>query len=305
MTQGSWKKLFIIATVLLVLSLTLGISLLYQLNNAEVQTNDTDAQMNAIKLEMDSLKAEENRMLSNYANMRRQINMRLGIGQDSQCFITPDDPKISAIVQEITGGYSEEEFWKDYIRLFQWIMVNIKYSLDSPIPLLPESINETLDWGKDFWRTPAETIRDRTGDCEDMAVLLTSMLLNYNQRRFPTWVVGVKDPDPKPKAHVAVAIPLQNNQLAIFDTAGHYFTPFHDLGGFGSQEFPLAIEHWIKHLGEVTPDAQVYVAFSEDFYQEFSSNEEFIDWASNLSTKSVTLPQKAVPLEQFEQLTPR
>ena len=245
MTQSLWKKLFIIATVLLVLSLTLGISLLYQLNNTEIQTNDTGAQMNAIKLEMDNLKAEENRMLSNYANMRRQINMRLGIGQDSQRFITPDDPKISAIVQEITGGYSEEELWKDYTRLFQWTMVNIKYSLDSPIPLLPESINETLDWGKDFWRTPAETIRDKTGDCEDMAVLLASMLLNYNQRRFPTWVVGVRDLDPKPKAHIAVAIPLQNNQLAIFDTAGHYFTPFSDLGGFGSQDFPLAIEHWI------------------------------------------------------------
>lgn len=297
MTQGSWKKLSIMVTVLLLISLTFSISLWYQLNNAEIQTNNSSAQMNAISLEIESLKAKENQILSNYAGMRSQINTRLGIGPDSQRYITPDDPKISAIVQGVTGGYSEEEFWKDYTRLFQWVMANIKYSLDSPFPLLPESIDETFDWGEDFWRMPAETIRDKTGDCEDMATLLASMLLNYNQRRFPIWVVGVRDFNANPQAHIAVAIPLQNNQLAIFDTAGRYFTSFSNLGGFGSQDFPLALQHWINHLEAVTPDAQVYVAFSEDFYQEFSSNEEFTDWAGKLFLKDVTLPQKAVILD--------
>jgi len=304
MTQGPWKKLSIIVSVLLVASLAFSISLFFQLNNSEIQTNDTSTEVDNTGLELDNLKAEDARLLTNYANIRRQINLRLGLGEDCQRFITPDDPAVTAIVQETTDGFSEEKFWKDYIKLFHWVMTNIQYSLDSPIPLLPESVNETLDWGKDFWRTPAETIRDKTGDCEDTAALLTSLLLSYNQRRFPTWVVGVKTPNPDPQAHVAVAIPLQNNQLAIFDTAGHYFTPFSDLGGFGSQDFPSAIIHWVTHLDKVTPDAQVYMVFSEDLYQEFSSSEEFVAWARIFSAKSALLPYMEFTLGHYELFMP-
>jgi len=280
--QGLWKKLFIAVTVLLVISLILGGSLWYQLNTTKIQLSDITAQLNAVQPGMDSLKAERDRVVEGYANLREQINLRLGIGQDSRSFITPDDPKISAMVQEITGGYSEEELWKDYARLFRWIMGNIKYSLDSPTPLLPESVEGTLEWGKDFWRTPVETIRDGTGDCEDISVLLASMLLNYNERRFPVCVVGIKTTGSKPRAHVAVAILSENNQLSIFDVVGRYYTPFSAVGGFGSQDVPLALDHWLNHIKKEMPGAQIYVLFSENFYQEFSGNQEFIDWASKV-----------------------
>jgi len=280
--QSLWKKLFIAVTVLLVISFALDASLWHQLNATKSQLNDITAQLNAVQPGMDSLKAERDRVVSGYDNLREQINLRLGIGQDSRSFITPDDPKISAMVQEITGGYSEEELWKDYARLFQWTMKNIKYSLDSPVPLLPESVEGTLEWGKDFWRTPVETIRDGTGDCEDISVLLASMLLNYNERRFPVCVVGVKTTGSKPRAHVAVAILSENNQLSIFDIVGRYYTPFSTIGGFGSQDVRLAVDHWLNHLKEEMPGAQIYVVFSENFYQEFSGNQEFIDWASKV-----------------------
>lgn len=280
--QSLWKKLFIAVTVLLVISFALDASLWHQLNATKSQLNDTIVQLHAIKPDMDSLKAERDRILSSYANLREQINLRLGTGQERQSFITPDDPEISAKVQEITGGYSEEEIWKDYARLFRWTMGNIKYSLDSPIPLLPESVEGTLEWGEDFWRTPVETIRDGTGDCEDIALLLTSMLLNYNQRKYPVWIVGIKTTGSQPRAHIAVAIPSENNQLTIFDIPGCYYTPFHDVGGFGSQDVPLAVDHWLNHLEEEMLGAQIYVAFSENFYKEFSGNEEFIDWVSKV-----------------------
>ena len=119
-------------------------SLWYQLNATKIQLNDTiaqlnetTAQLNAIKPGAERLIAERDLILSSYTSLRKQINLRLGSGQDGQHFITPDEPEISAIVQEITRGYCEENLWKDYTRLFQWTMVNIKYSLDSPIPLLP------------------------------------------------------------------------------------------------------------------------------------------------------------------------
>lgn len=280
--QGLWKNLFIAVTVLLVISFALDASLWQQLNATKSQLNDTIAQLNAVKPTMDSLKAERDQVVEGYANLREQINLRAGIEQDSRSFITPDDPEISAKVLEITGGYSEEKLWKDYARLFQWTMKNIKYSLDSPVPILPESVDGTLEWGKDFWRTPVETIRDGTGDCEDIALLLTSMLLNYNQRRYPAWIVGVKTTGAQPKAHMAVAIPSKNNQLSFFDIPGRYYTPFSTVGGFGSQDVPLAVDHWLSHLEKEMLGAQIYVIFSENFYQEFSGNQEFIDWASML-----------------------
>ena len=277
MTQSLLKKLFIAVSVLLVISLTLSIWSVYKLNAVRIQENNLQAGVS----EADTLASIEARILSNYADIRRQLDLRLGIGQDSQYFITPDDPEVSAAVQVIAGDYSEEFFWKDYKKLYRWVMRYIEYSQDSPLPILPESVNGTLDWGRDFWRLPVETLRDRAGDCEDHAGLLTSMLLNYNQRRQPIWILGVRNFQPDPKAHVAVAIPILNNRLAIWDTSARYYTRFPQVADFGSRPLPVAVDLWLTHLKVKVPDAQVYVAFSEDFYQEFSSTEEFIDWAAN------------------------
>jgi len=286
MTQGLWKKLLISVTVLLVASIIFSGSLWYQLKVTNKQLNDTTVQLEDIQAQLDSLKpemelkAEQEQMLSDYASLREQINLRLGIREDCQRFITPDDPEISAKVQEITEGYSEDtqEFWRDYGRLFRWILENIEYSSDSAIPLLPESMNGTLEWRNDFWRTPVETIRDGTGDCEDMSTLLTSMLLNYNQRRFTVWIIGIQTFGSAPKRHIAVAIPIEDNQLTIFDPSGRYYTPFATIGGIGTQEVTLAIADWTDHLKDEMPGAQVYLIFSEDIYQEFSTTQEFIDW---------------------------
>ena len=284
MAQSLWKKLFIAVAVLLVAAIILGGSLWQQLNATKIQLDDIEAQLNAVKPGIDSLEAERERMLGTYASLKEQIDLRLGIGQDAQCFITPDDPEISAKVQEITGGYSgdADELWKDYQSLFQWMVRNIHYSFDSPLPLLPESIDGTLEWGKDFWRLPVETLRDEAGDCEDMAALLTSMLLNYTQRNYTVWIVGIRTFGSAPKAHVAVAFPIENNQLTIFDPASRYWTPFPTSGGYGTQEISLAIDDWLAHLEEGMSGAQIYVAFSEDFYQEFSTTQEFIDWTYRL-----------------------
>jgi len=286
MTQGLWKKLLISVTVLLVASIVLSGSLWYQLDLTNRQLNDTRTQLNDIKTQLDSLKpemelmAEQEQMLSDYAGLREQINLRLGIMEDCQHFITPDDPEVSAKVQEITGGYSEDndEFWKDYGRLFRWILENVDYSSDSSTPILPEPINGDLEWRGDFWRMPVETIGDGVGDCEDMSTLLTSMLLNYNQRKFTVWIIGIQTFGSVPKRHLAVAIPIENHQLTIFDLSGRYYTPFPDLGGIGTQEVTSAIDDWTTHLKDEMPGAQVYVIFSEDMYQEFSNTKEFIDW---------------------------
>jgi len=297
MIQGLWKKLFIAVAVLLVASIILGGSLWQQLNATNRQLNETTAQLEAINRQLDDikaqldslkpemeLKAEQEQMLNDYANLREQINLRLGIREDGQRFITPDDPEIWAKVLEITGGYSPDtvELWRDYGRLFQWILKNIEYSADSPSPLLPESINGTLEWRKDFWRMPVETMKDGIGDCEDTAVLLASMLLNYNLRTSTVWILGIQTFGSTPKGHVAVALPIENHQLTIFDPSARYYTPFSHVGGIGTQEVSLAIDDWVTHLKDEMPGAQIYAVFSEDFYQEFTNTQEFIDWVNEL-----------------------
>jgi len=297
MIQGLWKRLFVVGSVLLVVSIALGGSLWQQLYFANGQLSQTSAQLEAASKQLEDTKAQLNtimsetelaadheQMLSDYANLREQINLRLGFGEDCQRFITPDEPEIWAKVLEITGGYSPDtvELWKDYGRMFQWILRNIEYSADSPTPLLPESISGTLGWRNDFWRMPVETIRDGVGDCEDLSVLLASMLLSYNQRRSSIWILGIQTFGSTPKGHVAVALPIENHQLTIFDLSARYYTPFQDLGGIGTQEVSLAIDAWLTHLKKEMHGAQVYIVFSEDFYQEFSNTQEFIDWMGKL-----------------------
>ncbi len=263
MAQGLWKKLFIAAAVLLVVSLILDGILWNRLNDITTE-----------------LKVEREQMLSDYASLRDEMNLRVGFKQNAPFLIMPDDPEIVAKVQEIVGSYDEEELWHDYASLYQWTMRNIKYSLDSPTPILPESVSGTLGWSMDLWRTPAETIAHEAGDCEDISVMLASMMLNYNQRRFPVCVIGIQTIGSNPKAHMAVAILNEGDQLSIFDITSRYWTPFSKMGGFGTQDIPLALDHWYNHLKDELPDPQVYVVFSENFYLEFSGNEEFLDWAS-------------------------
>ena len=277
-----WKKLFIIVAILLVISLVLGGILWQQQKATQTQLADIAAQLEAAKTRLDKIKGEGSWLVDHYPDFRRQISLRLGEGQDAQRFITPDEPAVSAKVQEITGGYAEDvkECWADYERLYSWIVMNIEYAPDSYIPVLPEPMNETLRWEEGFWRMPAETIRDEAGDCEDMAVLLVSMLLNYNEGRLPVWAVGIENSGPEPARHIALAFPVEGNRLTILDPAAKYHTIFPIGWGLAADDVSVAVNDWLSHWAEKMSGAHVYLAFSEDIYQEFSSTEEFIKWVN-------------------------
>jgi hypothetical protein len=89
---------------------------------------------------------------------------------DRQSFITPSDTSVSKKVQEITGVPSEaaSEQWRAYENLYRWIVKNTEPSIDSYTPVHPIILSDTISWKKDFWRMPSETLKDKTGDCEDM-----------------------------------------------------------------------------------------------------------------------------------------
>ncbi|MDD5126786.1 MAG: hypothetical protein PHR43_01615 [Dehalococcoidales bacterium] len=261
------KKLTIILAAVAIISIGLSISALYRYEH------------------LSNRLTRQEQMLANYAEIKAQLDVRLGTGQNARAFITPDEPAVAALVDNITGGFNPDRFWRDYTEMYRWVLINVEYTQDSPTPILPEDLTAgvaALHWENDFWRLPVETIFHRQGDCEDLSALLVSMLLNYNQRQYPIWIIGAKTENPVPKAHVAVGIPLEGGHLSIFDVSGRYYTPFATLGGFGSQPFPQALAHWFTNMERSGMfNAEIYVAFSEDFYREFTGTEEFLAWVND------------------------
>jgi hypothetical protein len=143
-------------------------------------------------------------------------------------------------VLENTGGFSgsQDDYWRDCKRLYDWVVNNIPYSSDSHIPVLPESSSVELRWQQDYWGMPSETIEDETGYCEDMAVLLTSMLRGYNKGEYGIWVLLIRSEE---SGHAAVAFPVQGGSLTILDPAGNYYT--HRKGLLGSNSVSIAVSN--------------------------------------------------------------
>ncbi|MDH5482646.1 MAG: transglutaminase-like cysteine peptidase [Candidatus Bathyarchaeota archaeon] len=63
--------------------------------------------------------------------------------------------------------------------IFSWVQENIK--------LLPEP--------KDYWKMPSETLKDRTGDCEDAAILLANLLVAAGYPYYKVLVCVYDTPD--------------------------------------------------------------------------------------------------------------
>ena len=251
-----------------------------ELKATKTQLATTEVQLNTATAQLETAEGKLTQMLDRYSYFREQINTRGGQWQDIQSYITPHDPTVSAKVKETTGGYSQdrEEFWKDCARLYRWVANNIDYSRDSYMPILPELMSGNLTWTRDFWRMPAETMEEGAGDCEDTALLLASMLLNYNEGDFTVWMLGIQTYEPENRAHVAVAFLVEGGLLTILDPSANYYTCNYSGGEVRAFDVAVAIDDWLSHWEKEIPNAEIYLVFSDEFYRHISSTEEFITW---------------------------
>lgn len=252
-----------------------------QLDLANSQLVTTKTELTNVRAQLQTANNEKSQLLSSYASLKNNINVRFGwTQQDRQSFITPSDTTVSAKVREITTAYSGDasKLWRDYEIIYRWVVKNIEYSYDSYLPLLPSTLSGTFTWRKGFWRMPAETLTDKTGDCEDMALLLNSMLRNYNTIN-AKWVIIISSSISGIPSHAAVAFPVQGGQLTILDPAGNYYTGV-QYGSLRSESATLAINNWLSYWGTEIPGAFVGRVFSENLDREFSTTAEFLTWLS-------------------------
>ncbi|MGC9014956.1 MAG: transglutaminase-like domain-containing protein [Thermoproteota archaeon] len=225
-----------------------------------------------------------------YSAIRNSINLRLALTkEDRKKFITPDDPNVKSLVFQITGGWNNtsdmNEYWKDLYKMYRWVVDNVEYSYDTPLPIMPEvgkpvvsEIYKKIQWKEEYWRFPNETIREKRGDCEDQALLLASMILSYENRKYPVWAIKLSNGT---LGHLAVALSVTDKELTILDPAGKFYTADIE-GNLCSKDVRSAIREWefywnFHGYGGTIPD----LIFSETEYREFSSTLDFIDWMLN------------------------
>ena len=82
-------------------------------------------------------------------------------------FITPDHPEVKAAVNEILSGEWRAAY-SDFEALRTWVCSHVSYKSD-----------QSVHGVRDYWQLPAETLKLSTGDCEDYAILLCTLLRAY------------------------------------------------------------------------------------------------------------------------------
>lgn len=99
------------------------------------------------------------------------------IGVDVKCFIHANDE----ILRDIVSKYRLEKRDHDETALAiqKWVVRFLTYKYDDDLNLTPE-----------FWQFPFETLQSEHGDCEDGAILITSLMIQAGIPAFRTKVAA-------------------------------------------------------------------------------------------------------------------
>ena len=253
-----------------------------QAAHSSLQTdyNALQMQYNDLDINYDDLTNAYNSYVSAYQSIVSDVNLySFHPSEAEKSLITWDDPDVADVVWDITHGWSDtldwDEYWADVKAMYDWVVNNIEYSYDQYYPILPDDPRDGVTFFDEVWQTPAQTLELGEGDCEDMAILLCSMVLNYNDNDYWVEVIAIT-------GHAAVYLPVVNDQICILDPTGQYYTnngaPFFAIT---QKDTTTEVNAWLHQWDIWAPEDaphQIDWIFSNDIWQEFNSNIEFIDW---------------------------
>lgn len=255
----------------------------YEQHITNLQNQIADVNMKIIELEnmIESYQAykQEYMSLENaYKNLKNIVNQRV-LKINISSFITPKNLAVNEIVHRITGGWSNtsdiNEFWEDTKIMYNWIVNNIEYRADGLYPILPSEAYEKVNFKDEMWQFPNETLELKKGDCEDMAILLCSMIRCYVNSKYPVEVIMIYS---ETSGHAAVQIPVSGYKLVILDPAGKYCSQ--DMwGNIVQNDIKPEINKWLNYWKPTMGgNIQVSRIFSDEIDKEFTSTNEYIAW---------------------------
>jgi len=232
----------------------------------------------------DSLSQSHNTLSSKYDGLKSEITSlyawlsdisnatKLRVGMRPMELVTPSDTAVAETVSRCTGGWANasdwQEYWTDLMKMYEWVKANIGYSYDTPTLVISDKMYSS--WLDDYWKYPRETLMDGHGDCEDQALLLCSMIRNYNHGEYDAWVVLAN-------GHAAVMLPTRDGKLTILDPAESFFTrtTWWQLTDKPARD---ALQEWGDHCKVTIPSLTVLKIFNEKFERSFSENDDFLSW---------------------------
>jgi len=244
----------------------------------EKRTLYYESRIASLNFQITVLQNELNAYRNSYGSLRDRVNQRWN-HVNVESFITPQDQAVRDIVYAITGGWGNpsdwNEFWRDVKAMYDWVVNNIEYRYDGLYPALPNDPSGNLDFYSEMWQFPNETLKLRRGDCEDIAILLCSMIRCYSGMRCWAECIIIKS---SIAGHVAVQIPVSGYKLVILDPAGKYYS--RDFwGNIAFKDITTEINNWLNYWKPwMGSDVHVTRVFSDYIDKTFTSTNEYISW---------------------------
>ncbi|HIP65523.1 MAG TPA: hypothetical protein EYH08_03240 [Pyrodictium sp.] len=223
-----------------------------------------------------------NKSLSKFA---RIIWLHTSLGPQTQKLIDPDRVMsyvLSRVVGRLYDPNHPEWLDKDIEQIYVWVKDNIINSYDTYFPdieivyinisgeLYPKEIRFTLH--REYVQNPEETLERRAGDCEDQAILVTSMLQAYLQGLGKAYMVCVVSAE-YDITHCA-SIAVVNGTIYILDTSMEYFGK--DVNAYN------AIMSWLAYIDYDPQYIDMIMVINDKFYQVFRSLNKFTTWLQNM-----------------------
>lgn len=242
--------------------------------------NDSEERYAQLEAEYQDLLLLKVDILGDYRVLVEKINLHSRHRSESEMLlITPNDPSVVQVVSDLTGGWENAsdwgEYWRDVMILYNWIADEIDYDRDGYYPKLSINPAEGFVYQNDMWQFPNQTLQRMKGDCEDQAILLASMIRNYNNKSH--WVECIKVGNGT-EGHIALYM-ASDGEIFIMDPARGYYTnsgppKYRDC----HKDIHEEIDNWLYDLRNVLPNAYVEWIFADYYWKSFDSTWQFIDW---------------------------